>query len=738
MDNFTFPIPLPVIMKDEKEYAEEEAWKEQEERQLKIQEETLKVQKKQLEHQVDFSDDSEKLNSMFADQIDLLGDIADKPAIKDTKEKQVKFWDKIFKNKVFESTLKGIKGIASSLGGGLFDTLIGLMMWAFIDPNGSLMISLINIFVSLSVMVIRMFAKMIPVVLKLILKILPVIIKAISEIINTIIDVLPDIIDSIVTLMPLIFNTLANAIPQIIVKLMDAVVLVINKLKDKFPMLEPVLKFIERLALAIKELFDPNSPLGIKERLLLFAKTLLIIFGEALLEGLQALIPLLGDLLVSLKDSVMESLNEMGNSVHNYLLEHLGVKGMKALEGFGIALGAIVGTMLAGAIAAGIWVTGIYLWTAAMWIKNVAILAGIPALLSFAAGMWATISPILAVIAPILAMIAVFVLLYTFWDEIAKWFSESWNWFVDNALDNIITGLRLLLLPFSWPIELGLYIYNNWQKISDLFFKAIDWFMENALDLLIIGLRALMLPWTWPIEAALYIYKNWEKIKKKLSDGIKAFQQMFPNISKTISDIFNGFKNIKIGDVGDMIYKAFDTALLGIPSLLRKAFSNIPGAETIRKGFEALEKWFKTTIFYDALKAAGMVGGNDEKPKTQFEKIFTTMKDYDSKDVINAQAKFKESAVDSELLKQVIIGGDIKRLGLSKDDENELLKEITNLKKSVGGEVEYKKLQQQIATSKNDEELSKAIYKLASKEAFTNIIGFVGNATISKSDKRGG
>lgn len=727
----TFPIPMPIIMTPSEKDKEE----------VSIQEETLKVQKKQLEHQVDFSDDSEKLNSMFADQIDLLGDIADKPAIKDTKEKQVKFWDKIFKNKVFESTLKGIKGIASSLGGGLFDTLIGLMMWAFIDPNGSLMISLINIFVSLSVMVIRMFAKMIPVVLKLILKILPVIIKAISEIINTIIDVLPDIIDSIVTLMPLIFNTLANAIPQIIVKLMDAVVLVINKLKDKFPMLEPVLKFIERLALAIKELFDPNSPLGIKERLLLFAKTLLIIFGEALLEGLQALIPLLGDLLVSLKDSVMESLNEMGNSVHNYLLEHLGVKGMKALEGFGIALGAIVGTMLAGAIAAGIWVTGIYLWTAAMWIKNVAILAGIPALLSFAAGVWATIAPILLIVLAVIAVIAVFVLLYTFWDEIAKWFSESWNWFKENALDNIITGLRLLLLPFSWPIELGLYIYNNWQKISDLFFKAIDWFMENALDLLIIGLRALMLPWTWPIEAALYIYKNWEKIKKKLSDGIKAFQQMFPNISKTISDIFNGFKNIKIGDVGDMIFKAFDTALLGIPGLLRRAFANIPGAEAFRKGWEELVNWFaksKVGKWVDSI-----LGGGDKKPQSTFEKSISNIYagEFGNRDetVLAAKEKLQNSGIDANLLKDVLMGKKVSELGLDMSAQQQLSEDLKTLEKAIISDKKdaeaFKNIKKDIA-SNDSAKIASALSELAKKSVFQNIIGSVGNATVSKSDKR--
>ena len=82
-------------------------------------------------------------------------------------------------------------------------------------------------------------------------------------------------------------------------------------------------------------------------------------------------------------------------------------------------------------------------------------------------------------------------------------------------------------------------------------------------------------------------------------DGIKTFQQMFPNLSKWISDTMGSmFGNIKIGDVGDMIFKAFDRALLGIPSLLERAFSNIPGVETFRKGWEDLEKLFKTTIFY--------------------------------------------------------------------------------------------------------------------------------------------
>lgn len=604
MDGMTFPIPLPVILKDEKEFAEEEAW-------AQYQKETLELQEAALEQQIE---SNQKGNVFALDQLDLLGEIADKPTIKKEKEKQIKFWDKIFKGKIFESTLKGIKGIASSLGGGLFDTLIGLMMWAFIDPNGSLMISLINIFVSLSVMVIRMFAKMIPVVLKMILKVLPVIIKALVEIVNTIIDVLPEIIDALVVLLPLIFNTLAKAIPQIISRLMDGVILVMSKLKDKFPMLKTLFEFIERLAISIKNLFDPNSKLGIKERLFNFVKDLLIIIGEALWAGLVAL----------------------GNLIYDYLVDLIGEDAMSALKKFGIGLGILLGAILAIATAP----------------------------------------------------IAIVGALFYFWDDIAELFSKGYNWFLDNAIDMLMIGMRLLMLPFTWPVEAG-----------------------------------------W------YIYKNWEKIKKKLMEGLKAFQQAFPNVSKWVSDLFS---NIKVPNLSDVIFNAFNTALLGIPGLLRRAFSNIPGAETIRKGFEALEKWFKTTIFYAALKKAGMVGGDDEKPKTQFEKIFTNMDAYGSSEVEKAKEKFKDSSIDSETLKQVILGADVKKLGLSVEGQQELTKAISDLKQSVGGEAEFKKIQQQISTSKNDEELSKAIYKLAAQTPFQNVIGSLSNATVSKSGKRGG
>lgn len=676
MDGMVFPIPLPIIMNPTDDGKS-------------VQEKTLEVQEEQLEQQVKFSDDSEKLNAMFADQIDLLGDIADKPAIKETKEKQVKFWDKIFKNKIFESTLKGIKGIASSLSGGLFDTLIGLMLWAFIDPNGSLMISLINIFVSLSVMLIRMFAKMIPVVLKMILKVLPVIINAISEIINTVIDVLPNIIDSVVTLMPLIFNTLAKAIPRIITKLMDAVILVIHKLQDKFPFLQPILQFIERLALAIKELFDPNSPLGIKERLLIFAKTLFSIFGDALLAGLQALIPLLGSLLDSLTNYVMESLSELGDSIHNYLLEHLGEKGMKALKGFGIALGIVLGILGALGVAWGVMIAYEYALLAVQWLKNFSIVSAIAPLTAYTTAMWASLAPFAPLILAILGFIAIFVLLYTFWDEIAAFFKKAWNWFIDNAL-----------------------------------------------DLLMIGIRILLLPWTFPIEAGWFIYKNWEKIKKKIMDGIKTFQQMFPNLSKWISDTMGSmFGNIKIGDVGDMIFKAFDRALLGIPSLLERAFSNIPGVETFRKGWEDLEKWFKTTIFYTALKKTGMIGGGDNEPK-QFKDILSNMKSYGSTEVEKAKEQFVKTNVDAELLKQVIIDTDVKKLNLSSEKEKELVNALQDLKRSVGGEEKFKEIQKQIIESRDDKSLSDAIYKLATQKPFQNVIGSVSNATISKSAKR--
>ena len=670
----TFPIPLPVIMQDEKDYAEAEAWKQ-------YQEESLQLQEAALEQQIEYN---QKGDIFAMNQIDLLGDIADKPAVKQNKEKQVKIWDKILKNKTFEGIWKGIKGIASSLSSGFMDMILGLMVWAFLDPDGSLMISLINILVSLSVMVIRMFAKMIPVVLRMIIKVLPVILKAIMTIIDTVIDVLPEVIEAVIKMLPIIWKMLETQVPIIIGKLMDAVVLILHKIGDHFPMLKPLLDLIERFAISIKTLFDPNSPLGIKERLLIFAKTLLIIFGEALLKGLQALIPLLGDLLVSLKDFVMESLNEMGNSIHSYLLEHLGAKGMRALEGFGIALGVIVGTMLAGAFAAGIWVAGIYLWTAAMWIKNVAILAGIPAILSFAAGVWATISPLLLIVLAVIAVIAVFVLLYTFWDEIAEWFGKAWNWFLDNAIDMLMTGIRLLMLPFTWPLETG-------------------WF----------------------------IYKNWEKMKKKLDPIIKLIMD---KLNQFINSIADGFKNLKNVSIGDILYNAFNSALHGIPELLRKYFSNIPGADTLRKGFEALEKWFKKSIFYAGLEKAGLVGGNKKNEPVVFNQdLFSKMDTglgimQDSRNQKEAAKLLQESGVSAESLKHILMGGKVSDLNLDNEKQQKLTAAIKDLEKSFGGADKFKQeVSQNIADNKD---VLKVLEKIASKKEFQSVIGSMGNATM--------
>lgn len=589
----TFPIPLPVILKDEKEFVEEEAWKQYQEKSLQLQEAALQQQIKY----------NEKGNIFALNQLNLLGDIADKPEIKNTKKKQVKFWDKIFKNKIFEKTLKGIKGIASSLGGGLFDTLIGLMMWAFIDPDGSLMISLINIFVNLSVMVIRMFAKMIPMILKLILKVLPVIIKAINEIISTIIDVLPEIIDAIIVLMPLIFNTLAKAIPQIIVQLMNAVVKVMSKLKDSFPFLEPILSFIEKFAIILRDLFDPKAQGGIEKRLLKFTEGIMLLVGNALWSIFSWLGGMLIDLLIDLKNQFIEDLMSIPSDISNAIKNALGVSD------------------------------------------------------------------------------------YSF---ITDWFEKSWNWFIDNALDLITTGIRILILPF-----------------------------------------------TWPVEAGLLIYKNWEKIKKKISEGMKAFEKMFPDFSKTIRNIFDGLTNINVKDVSEMIFRAFDTALLGIPGLLRRAFGNIPGAEFVRESFEKFNKWFQDSWLYKNVLSKMIDNDSKQKPSNKnFGNVLSGIESYGSSEVDKAKELFNQSGVDAETLKQVIISGDVKKLNLSQDKEQELVKAIKDLKSSVGGEEKFKEIQKQIRESKDDKSLSDAIYKLATQKPFQNVIGSVSNSTVSKSGGR--
>lgn len=786
----SFPVPLPVIMKDEKEAAEDEAWKQ-------YQEESLQMQEAALEQQIEYN----KKGTIFSlNQIDLLSNISDKPTVKDKKEKQVKFWDNIFKHKIFENTLKGIKGIASSLGGGFLDTLIGLMLWAFIDPNGTLMISLINIFVSLSLMVIRMFARMIPVVLKMILKVLPVIINAISQIINTIIDVLPDIIDSVITLMPLIFNTLAKAIPQIITKLMDAVILVMGKLKEKFPFLKPLLNFIEKMALSIKELFDPNSNLGIKERLIIFAKSLVITFGEALMAGLKALLPLLGTLLTDLKDSIGEVLFDMVDSIHSYLLDNLGEKGMKALEAFGIAIGIIIGLMTAGALAVGVMIAWEYVMIGVTWLKTIATLANLKAAIAYTAVMWASIAPILLVILAVVAVIAAFVLLYTFWDDISLWFSEGWekfktlasegivnlwngvgnyfneayedlkhnvfrpiknlwdgigSWFsegyinikdsISNWISDFWNGIVNFFDEKYQNIKENIFkpVENLWNTISTKFNDGVNWFKENAFDILTGVVRLLLLPFTYPIEMGWMIYKNWEKIKKKITQGMKTFEQLFPNFSKWITDKITGlFTNIKIPSLTDAIFKAFDNALGGIPGLLKKAFSNIPGADEVRKSFEEFVNWFKDTSFYKAIDS--LTSGSKNKPNTQFGKevfkgisttLFDTGDTEEQTNVKEAKKLLTKSNYDADLLRDILIGKDIDKSMYTKEQNTELVKAIGELKKQFTPK-ELELLQTDIQSGKDDK-IVKAIEKLAKFKELQTVINFVSHDTVKKVTKRG-
>jgi hypothetical protein len=126
------------------------------------------------------------------------------------------------------------------------------------------------------------------------------------------------------------------------------------------------------------------------------------------------------------------------------------------------ALGPII-------VVAGTVVSAIGSLSVAMSFLAVKGAVALPVLYSFAAGLWATLAPILPVILAIAALGAAIYLIYDNWTPIKTFFVDLWEktivplfW---NAVD-VITFILSLLNP-------ALFLYKNWTPIKKFFFDII-------------------------------------------------------------------------------------------------------------------------------------------------------------------------------------------------------------------------------------------------------------------------
>jgi len=520
LDGMTFPIPLPVILsKGEEEPASLDEQKEQTD--------ILDEQnKRDQEYMRLFGIDSKKEDKLRKEESKL-------NKLRDKLQKQ---WDKLGINRFFKTLLGKIGlmavGLAAMSGGflsGLLNDLMELMLFAAVDPNGGLLGSFINaiipLFVNLLSMIAKILINLIPKIIKMLVKLIPVFLQAIGMIINALIDALPLVIDALILAVPLIFKALVEATPKIVSAIMDGVIKIMASLGEAFPWLKSLTDFVTSIASAVKELFSGEG--DIKTRIQKFVGSVFDAFLTFVTEGI-------GNLLGGIKDKLKEAFPGFEKLI-DFLGNFLKVIGYVAL-----AIGALILAFKIFAVIAVI----IAAWPF--------ILAGL-------------------LIAGLIGLIA---LVMTYWDDMVGWVSKSWDdfmgWIFDNwdaIIEGVTGAMKLLMLPFTWPIELGMYVFKNWKKIKENMIKLLEGLWKTVKDI-------------------------WQNIK----------------------DVFSG--KISVGDA--------------LRNVISNAFKNIPGLNTIRQFFSDIADWFsqKMSMFglggKDSLSGLaatvdkGLGGANIEDRYSQF------------------------------------------------------------------------------------------------------------------------
>ena len=473
-----FPIPLPVILNNDGETPAN----------LNEQKKTREVLERQAEKNDEyltlFGIDSRKEDKERKE---------DKPRNK-VGDKLRKQWDKLGIGRFFPKLLGKLGMMAvglAALGGGflsgLFNDLMELMLFAAVDPNGGLLGSFIGAMIPLLLNLVEMIAKvlvnLVPKIIKMFVRLIPVFINAIGKIINALIDALPLIIDALIVAIPMIFNAIVAATPKIVLAIMDGVIKIMSTLGEAFPWLKDITNFVTSIASAVKELFTGEG--DIKTRLGKFVSSVFDALLTFVTEGI-------GNTLKNLFPGFEKFIDFLGNI-------------LKVLGYVALAIGAVILAFKIFAIIA-------------------AVIAAWPFIL------------LGLIVAGLIALVA---LIMTYWDDIMNSISGAWDSF---------TG----------------WLFENFDAI---------------VDGLMIAMRMLLLPFTWPVELGWYVFKNWKKIKKGVTDLLEGIWKVFKDTWKAIKDVFSG--KLSFGDA--------------IKKILASAFQNIPGISWISDQFKSLANWISNS-----------------------------------------------------------------------------------------------------------------------------------------------
>jgi len=218
---------------------------------------------------------------------DMLGVIKER-SDKDDKQdkKESKFWKT--SGDYFKKSLKTLGSMLKSMGNWIFDLILFFIALAIFDPNGTFLMSILNMLFNVGMMLLNMFINMIPKIIAMIppiitklveafVKALPLLIQAFTKIfeglggiITMLIDTLaeqlpiliPEIMNAIILLVPKLIDLLVKVLPKLLMLIVDNIGVIINSLVEALPVLiDAIIEALPTIIIAFIDAFIKLVPI---------------------------------------------------------------------------------------------------------------------------------------------------------------------------------------------------------------------------------------------------------------------------------------------------------------------------------------------------------------------------------------------------------------------------------------------------------------------------------------------
>lgn len=545
MEGITFPATFKDIVEDEETKPA-----------------NVSLQKQQLEEQKLQRELQEKENEMMERNLKMAG-MSKREEDKDRKMKRKDDkrnrklgveWEKLGIYKFFKSMLGklglvavGIATLGSGFLSGILNDFMELMLYAAVDPNGSLIAmfikSIVPLFLNLANLIINILFQLIPDLIQFFVKMTPVFLKTLEKVIYKIIEAIPMIIDMLMVAVPIIFNAFVKATPRIVHAIMEGVSKILNQIATRIPALKPLAEFITELAKGVDYLFS----------------------GEGtFLERLKVFLTNIFSSMLSFIKNSLSSLWEYGKTWFKDFYNGLSDLGKILIWTIGIIGALVLGFLI---------LKGVLIAMAALPAIVSAAMMAVSAIIAF--------FPFLVIGFLVVAAIAAIAALIVYWDDIWNFITSSWNKFVGylkngwNWLTNAFSSIvDFLTETITSPFNLIKVIWKNWDKVSR---KLRDGFMSliNLFGRLGEFIKQ-------KIDSFFNMIKNFnlgEFIKNTLSNaledipGLNKIKEFFEFIANWLKDKLKWF-GINIGDNKDsgQQYKTNDVIASQIDMNIEKLF----------------------------------------------------------------------------------------------------------------------------------------------------------------------